>query len=166
MKHHPILCGSVCFTLFALVSGCSTTNLTDVTNVAPVSTGQIVGWVQLQEMDCSTSASPAGVNVALMGTSIKAVSDTTGTFTLDSVPAGYYALDYTKPGFQEFIESPVVFVGAGTAHGFGTVLGRIKNWKTSLGWPAVTQAYYPIPDDTQFTIGFRSDSSTFVDSSG
>src|ERR1035441_5006900 len=137
------------------------------TNIAPVSTGQIVGSVQLNEMGSPPSASYAGVSVHILGTSITAVSDSAGNFTLDSVPAGYLNLDYTKPGFQDYIEGSVEFVGAGTLQGvIGTELSRIKNWKTTLSVPTITKAYSPSASDTQIDIGFSQDSRTQLDSSG
>ncbi len=139
MNYHSILLASSLLTGSALLSGCTTTNTTDVTSVQPVSTGTMIGRVYLLEMDGTASASSAGATVGILGTTHKALTDSTGRFVLDSIPAGYYNLQFSKPGFTESITSPQPFVGADTMWGAANaVLYRINNWKTTLSQPTMT----------------------------
>ena len=79
-------------------------------------------------MDCSMSASSAGVTVAILGTKFTAISDSAGTFTFDGVPAGYYSFQFSKLGFTTFVQSSVPFVGSGTLEeGVSAQLVRIDN---------------------------------------
>jgi|GEM_PF-2546887 len=167
MKHHPILLSGIFFTAFALISGCSTTNTPDVTNVAPVSTGRIVGSVYLHEMDCSASASSAGVTVAILGTKFTAISDSAGIFTFDSVPAGYYTFQFSKPGFTNYFQTDVPFVGSGTLRDLvNGQLVRINNWKTTLFTPTVSKVLPQYSLDSQFQFNFPSGAANVFDSSG
>jgi hypothetical protein len=106
------------------------------------------------------------VTVQILGTSIKAVSDSVGNFTLEGVPAGYYSIDFTKPGFQEWVQNPVEFVGSGSLPGgLWTELSRVKNWKITLGVPTITlQLSQGV--DTNFTIAFTKDTPIVTDSLG
>jgi hypothetical protein len=166
MKHRSIFRGSIFFTAFALIAGCS------ASTVPPVSTGQIIGTLQLEEMDCSASASYDGVNVQILGTGIGAVSDSAGNFTLTGVPAGYYSISFSKPDFSEYVVSQIEFVGSGTlllnnisnTSANTLTLARIRNWKTTLGIPTITKYYTGY--DTEFTFGFSSTSSHELDSAG
>jgi hypothetical protein len=169
MKHHPILRASIVVAAFAIISGCSTTNTTDVTSVQPVGTGTIIGTVTLHEMDCNTSASSAGVTVAILGTTFTAVSDSVGTFTFDSVPAGYYSFQFSKPGFTTYVQSSVPFVGSGIQAGYVNAnLVRINNWKTTLSTPTVAKIPDPPPYalDSEFQFHSPSGVGNVLDSSG
>jgi hypothetical protein len=163
MKRKLILIAGFCFIVVALLSGCTTTN----TVTAPPSTGQIIGSVQLEEMDCTPSKSSAGVTVQILGTKITAVSDSAGNFTLNGVPAGYWTIRYSKLGYSVLIGLPDAFVGSGTlwlnpGGGNPVLLGRVPDWKTTL--------FAPIVDTTTSTgyyyFSFPSNTPKVVDSSG
>jgi hypothetical protein len=158
MKNYQGFRAGILILGYLLISGCTT--------VAPVSTGEIEGSVLLHEMNCADIPSAAGVSVQIVGTSIKATTDSIGNFTLDNVPAGYYSIDYTKPGFGEYIESPIEFVGAGTYPAMlGAELARVKNWKITLGVPTIYIQLNP-GVDTNFLIGFTNDTPIVTDSLG
>jgi hypothetical protein len=167
MKHHRILFGSIFFVAFALLPGCTTTNTTDVTTVAPASTGQIISTVTLREMDCSLSASNLGVTVAILGTKFSAVSDSAGKFTFDSVPAGYYSFLFSKPGFTSYVRSTVAFIGTGTlTNAVNGYLERINNWKTTLSPPTISKIAGSTAADSDFQLSFPSGVANILDSSG
>lgn len=144
----------------SLIYGCTKT-----TEVASVSTGQIVGSVQLQELDCSFSASSAGVNVQILGTTFATVTDSAGAFVFDNLPAGYYSISFSKTGFTKYVLSPVEFVGAGTLHNVYAGLDRINNWKTTVNPPTITKDFSD-PPDTNFVMSFASNPPVILDSSG
>lgn len=167
MKRHPILRGSIFFTAFSLISGCTTTNTTDVTNVAPGSTGQIISTVTLREMDCSLSASYAGVTITILGTKFSSVSDSTGIFSFDSVPAGYYSFLFSKPGFTNGVRSTVPFIGTGIlVNDVNATLERINNWKTTLSPPTISKVAVSPTTDSDFQLSFPSGVANVLDSSG
>jgi hypothetical protein len=162
MSRYPIHLAGFCLILIAFTCGCKTT--TEITSVAPTSTGQIVGYVGLEEMDCTPSKSFAGVNVEILGTNTKAVSDSTGRFILDSVPAGYYSISFSKPGFSEYIQGRVEFVGAGILNlVVGTQLGRMRNWNTTINAPTISISSI---DTTNFLIQSSSSLPLVLDSAG
>ncbi|HWF44385.1 MAG TPA: carboxypeptidase-like regulatory domain-containing protein [Candidatus Kapabacteria bacterium] len=162
MKQSQIL-----FAFFTLalvcISGCTTN--TTVTEVQPASTGRITGNVFLYEMDGSPSKSYDGVKVNIIGTNINAVSDSSGYFVLDSVPAGYYSIRFSKPGFSDYIFGSFEFVGAGTLRTSRTgELNRIVNWITTIPQPTITKQTYGL--DTYFVLTFDPPSISVLDSTG
>ena len=115
-------------------------------------------------MDCTPSASSAGVNVQILGTEISAVSDSSGSFVLSGIPAGYWSISFSKPGFSEIIQSPVEFVGGGSLHLSSNVeIERINNWKTTLSFPSKSK--YP-GYSSLFSIDFPSGGPMVADSTG
>ncbi len=152
--------------ILALLAGCTTTNTTQVTEVQPASTGKIEGSVQLVEMDCTPSASYAGVTVNLLGTNILAVTDSAGNWALDSVPAGYYTMHISKSGFEEYFAGPFPFVGAGTdIFAANLTLARIRNWKVTLSPVTISRSIFIAPtySDTSFPC---SNTPNVVDTAG
>jgi len=161
MKNYQVFHASILFSAIAFISGCSTTS------VQPVSTGQIVGTVELHEMDCSASTSSAGVTVQILGTKFTAVSDSSGTFKFDDIPGGYYSFQFSKPGFTTYVQSSVPFIGSGTLEEYvNGQLIRINDWKTTLSPPTISKfAAYP-PPDSGFLFNFPSGFANVLDSSG
>jgi hypothetical protein len=152
------------FSAIALLSGCTTT--TTVTEVQPASMGKIIGSVQLVEMDCTPSASSAGATVALLGTNYTAITDSSGNWVLDSIPAGYYTIHISKPGFEEYFDGLFPFVGAGTdIFARGLTLARIRNWKVTFSPGTAVRSIFigPSTSDTSFN---WVDTATVVDSAG
>lgn len=127
-------------------------------------TGSIVGNAPLYEMECSPSLTLGGTVVELLGTSLKTTTDNNGDWSLNQVPAGYYTIRISKPGFTQFIQSGIPFVGAGTMRlsdlpsSFGG-LTRINGFTTKLALPFVQSL--PSGGDTTYTTLF---SATVTDS--
>ncbi len=148
----------------AVFAGCTKT--TTIVEVQPPSTGKIEGSVQLEEMDCTPSASSAGVTVNLLGTTYSAITDSVGDFILDSIPAGYYTIHFSKPGFEEYYDGPFPFIGAGTdIYSKGLEIARIRNWKITLPSVTVTRNILISPSEPDTTF-WCVDTPTVVDSSG
>ncbi len=133
MEHQSILLATIFVLAIALLEGCTKT--TDVTTVAPTNTGQIAGSVQLLQMDGVRAASSTGVKVDILESNYQTTTDSTGKYVLDGIPAGYYDLHFSKPGFTESITEPLAFVGGGTLYYATTYLYQINNWKTTLSQP-------------------------------
>jgi hypothetical protein len=167
MKYYSILLTSIFFPGSALLSGCTTTNTTDVTSVQPVSTGTIIGYVSLEDMNCYALTSFAGATAELIGTKKTAISDSAGNCIFDSVPAGYYYMSFQKPGFTRYVTNePFDFVGAGTLRN-GADNGSIEeidNWKTTLNTPSITKD--SALNDTIFALAFPQNSTAILDSAG
>ena len=165
MKKHSILLASIFFIALAVASGCKT-----VTEVQPASTGSIIGWVGLFEMDGSKSASSAGVDVNILGTNRHAITDSAGNYIFDNLPAGYYSMRFTKAGFSSSVSGPQEFVGADTLpNGPEAFLYRINNWKVTLGHVTDTEALNPdySLDTTFFVVAPKNTSAyTVLDSAG
>ncbi len=162
MNHSKLSHFAILLSAIALIAGCTTT--TNVTDVQTMSTGKIEGSVQLVEMDCSPSASSAGATVALLGTNYATQSDSNGNWVLDSIPAGYYTIHISKPGFEEYFDGLFPFVGGGTdIFARGLTLARIRTWKVTLSPVAVRRSIFIAPNymDTSFPC---SDTPTVVDS--
>lgn len=148
-------------------AGCNKT--TQITEVQGASTGTMIGIVSLYEMDGTPSDSSAGVDVAILGTNRHATTDSTGHFVFDSLPAGYYQMEFTKPGFSTYItDLPEPFVGSDTLwlRQEGT-LYRINNWKVTIDSIQVTSLVQPgNPPDTIFYLKSGASSFTVLDSNG
>ncbi|SRR5579883_872862 len=139
--------------LLGLLAGCSSSNQPSTPST---SDNHIIGVVSLMEMDCSNSASFAGVTVQVVGTNYQTTTDNTGTWQIDNMPAGVYTFKFSKPGFTHFIESGISFPG-GTMYWaqmpYTPVrLARLNNFTTTLDTAIVTR--YISQGDTSFNISF------------
>ncbi len=158
---------AILLSAIALIAGCTTT-----TNVVqPASTGTIIGQVYLYEMDGSASASSAGVDVNILGTSRHAITDSIGHYAFDSLPAGYYPMRFTKSNFTSYVTStPIPFVGADTLWpGPTSRLYRINNWNVTLKPGAISTVINSSDSsDTLFTLLSSTDTPSVIllDSTG
>ncbi len=97
--------------LFALVIAGSIDSCRTTTDT--VTTGIMTGTMSLVDASCNY-ASPDSVTVELLGTKFKGLSDTDGIWKISEIPAGYYDIQFSKPGYARSRVNNVEFVGAGT----------------------------------------------------
>ena len=120
------LLGSFCLIiLFAVVSGCSTPN-------SPASSGgSITGIVtlgsQIGTSSQKTFASSAGASISLDGTSLSTLTDSSGFWKIDNVPAANYDVTITKSGFGLTRIYGVAIGGPGTAYIPRVALGDLPS---------------------------------------
>jgi len=86
-----------------LFSSC--TKKTTTTDELPTPTQNLQGFVYLYNQFGQYQQSYAGVTVSLDSTSYTATTDSTGAYTLKNVPAGYYSITYSKPGYGTYKRS-------------------------------------------------------------
>lgn len=166
MKRFPFLHLVGYLSLLSIIAGCKTS--TSV--VQPAGMGTLIGKVSLYEMDDSPSANSAGADVAILGTDRHATTDSTGHFVFDSLPAGYYQMRYTKPGFTTSVTySPQPFVGADTDWlGHDAQLYRVNNWKAVLSPQYLVDTFNSVYNsDSFFFLEYYSPGfATVLDSNG
>jgi len=96
---------SIALILFVSVS-CRQVNSPEV--------GTIKGRITIADVDGSPlNVSLAGSKVTLKGTSISAVTDSLGNYTLKNVPAGIYAIRFSRADFYTVGSDHYEFSGAG-----------------------------------------------------
>lgn len=107
----------VCFSglLFVIflsfLAGCS--NTTDPP--APPTTGETLkGTVTAYTSSSPTLMSASGVEVSIVGTALRAVTDTGGHFEIDNIPAGIYTIVFSKAGFDSMVYPTHHILGVGT----------------------------------------------------
>ena len=100
----------------------------------------------------------------MLGKSYHTTSDSTGRFVFDSLPAGYYQMRFTKPGFTTNVtQDAVPFVGADTLRvGTQASLYRINNWKVVLSQENVKIVPYPPSSGSDTTFYLYPQSSAFA----
>lgn len=82
---------------------------------------EFVGQVVL-ERDCMRLANFSGVTVELLGTGLKAETDSTGTFRFRSVRPGEYFIRGTKPGYWERTANIIVYPHTPYENSIGLIL--------------------------------------------
>src|SRR6476469_5708495 len=101
------------FPLVALLASCSSSS-GPITNVT-LSTGTMDGQMFLKDRQCNILPSD-GISVTFIGTSLKALTDTNGFWSVSGIPAGYYDITFSKPGFATAKWFDIEFAGADTLH--------------------------------------------------
>jgi hypothetical protein len=131
------------------LSGCSSS--TDTT-VGPM-TGRISGQALLYNMNCALEKASSGINVELLGIGFHTTTNDTGYWTFYQVPAGYYVIHFSKPGYTELFQDYIDFVGAGTLYLHSPFnLGKLTNWRLTLDTSNVTTQF--IDNDLAWRIRF------------
>jgi hypothetical protein len=98
--------------LLAIMSSCS--NTVDPPAQTPIGGETLMGTVVAYSAASSSVVSPAGITVALQGTSFRIVADSLGHFTISNIPAGVYNIIFSKPGFDSMIYPAHHLIGVGT----------------------------------------------------
>ena len=140
--------------------GCGSTSGPQPARYVPPS--QIKGYIQLFEMDCSRASSFAGINVDILGTTKHAVTNDSGFWEFDSVPASkVYVLHFTKPGFSEqYIGAFMADTAVWNANKWWVDnLYRLPNWNVILGNPIIQKR-------AEYDYAFSFPSMTVYDSTG
>ena len=84
----------------------------------PVLTGDLIGYTILTDLYGSQVPDRSGVTVTAEGTTISAVSDSTGRWVLTNLPTGTYTIAYSKTGYGTRKGMGYQFVGGGqTSYG-------------------------------------------------
>ena len=91
-------------------TGCESTTMLES------SAGVISGNVALVSAIGDTLSSYAGVTVILQGAGLQTTSNAKGEWEIDDVPAGFYTILLTKPGFDSLILPKFEFKGVGTSY--------------------------------------------------
>lgn len=100
----------VSFLLASLVWGCKDNTVTVYTDAL----GTYRGKVAQYGVDGNLVPNQAGATFRIEGTAFSTVTDDSGNFQIDHVPAGIYNLLVTKPGFDTNLAAQYHFSGAGT----------------------------------------------------
>ncbi len=85
--------------------------------------GTMSGIVQQADYKSVFIVPAAGATVKLQYTTFRTTTDSTGRWYLNNVPAGVYTLVYSKPGFQDWVNPMLSFVGGGSL--FYDLRGRV-----------------------------------------
>ncbi|HWF45111.1 MAG TPA: hypothetical protein VG537_10760, partial [Candidatus Kapabacteria bacterium] len=87
--------------------------------------GTLRGNLTLVNVNGDTLSNYAGATVQVEGTSFHAMSNATGDWQIDNVPAGIYNLLLTKQGFDTLIIPQYQFSGAGTSFVIGNAIQEV-----------------------------------------
>lgn len=93
----------------ALVGGCKNS-----TTVEDNDLGTLRGKVAFSDAICDPIANASGATIKIEGTGFSAVTDSSGQWEIDNVPAGIYNIIISKPGFDTNLIAEFEFNGAGT----------------------------------------------------
>jgi hypothetical protein len=97
-----------------LIGACkSTTNVVENTSS---DTGTLQGNVALVDVKGDTLLNYSGITIQIQGTQFHTTSNSTGSWSLDNLPAGIYNIILTKPGFDTLIIPQYQFSGVGTSY--------------------------------------------------
>ncbi len=127
MKNLHIAC-----LFLALLLGCTKKEIETiyVMQKDELKTGTVYGYVHLADQRQDTIANKSGVAVSLQANNFKKsrLTDSTGRYAFDSIPAGKYTLHFERVGFgtenREFIYSTP---GGNKPYLFRDAIGRVPN---------------------------------------
>jgi hypothetical protein len=103
------------FILFVAVSGCTNSNVNSPASINGSITGVVSLGSEFKGSSPNTFASSSGVSVSLDGTSFSTLTDSSGFWKFDNVPAGNYDVTIAKSGFGLMRTYGVAVGGPGTA---------------------------------------------------
>src|SRR6187402_3062771 len=101
--------------LLFILAGCSETPIMTNTD-STKSYGTIVGRIRLNDVYYAPLPDHSGATVQLEGTTLYAITDSTGTWSIDSIPSGIYVLKLSKDGFVTKKIFNVNLAGPGTLY--------------------------------------------------
>jgi hypothetical protein len=81
-----------------------------ITNSATVTTGDLVGTVELIDVHNNPLTNHSGVLVRIEGTTFSATSDSLGRWVIHDLPSKTYAITFSKPGFYSRHDKSFTFV--------------------------------------------------------
>ena len=100
-----------CLFLAIIACGCSSNDSTG--NTQSEITGTLKGKVKLYDSEGNHVADKSGVVVQAEGTSLSAISDTGGNWSITNLPTRTYSLSFTKAGYGTMKNTSYSFVGGG-----------------------------------------------------
>ena len=110
-----------------------------------------------------------GITVSVDGTNYKAVTDSTGLWTIRDLPAGIYTLRYSKEGYSTITFSNQQFVGGGELEIYGTfyvarcpVEYSISNFQVNIMNPQGVDKYLTFTGDISDTIPAGVNARVFI----
>lgn len=99
--------------------------------VAPVLTGDITGFVYLQDNEGQQIKDRSGVKVSIEGRQNFTYTDSNGKFTLENVSAGIFNIVFEKEGYGLYKIIAREFPGGGEAYLYSTTLFELPAYEVS-----------------------------------
>ncbi len=134
----------------------------------PTLTGSMTGFVTLFQSDGSRAYDQSGVAVNVQGTSLSAMTDSTGKWTFSGLSTGTYIVTYNKKGYGMSEQQGLQFVGGGSTDYLGNIMmAQPPDFSVSLTSIRFDTTYYWHIINFSVTMTFSSsgepeDNSTFL----
>ena len=125
VNRHPLAILTVLI-LSAILPGCDSDGPQGP--AGPNLTGDLIGFVSLSDLSGIQSQDRSGVTVAVEGTGISAVTDSSGRWMLRNLPMGTYDIAFSKTGYGTKKSIGYQFVGGGQASYGTTSLSQLPGF--------------------------------------